>query len=64
MLVCSPFYEEGEGIDAAWELGFTGKGVTIAIIDVGVDVDHLELRANIVRDCTQLVVLSSFLIVI
>lgn len=46
--MCSPYYEEKEGIDAAWELGFNGTGVIIAVVDAGVDVDHLELNANIV----------------
>ncbi|XP_035256082.1 neuroendocrine convertase 2-like [Anguilla anguilla] len=30
----------------AWELGFTGKGVTIAIMDDGIDYLHPDLAAN------------------
>ncbi len=33
--------------EAAWSAG-TGKGVTVAIVDSGVDPDHEDLRANIV----------------
>jgi len=47
-LVCPPFYEERERIDAAWGNGFTGQGVIVAVLDVGVDIDHLELQANVV----------------
>jgi len=31
----------------AWDLGATGQGVIIAILDSGVDIDHEDLRANI-----------------
>jgi len=32
---------------AAYDAGYTGQGVTIAIVDTGVDLDHVELDANI-----------------
>jgi subtilisin family serine protease len=33
--------------EAAWSKG-TGKGVTVAVVDSGVDVDHEDLRRNVV----------------
>lgn len=35
-------------VKETWEKGYTGKGVTIAIVDDGVDVSHLDLRAKYV----------------
>ena len=32
----------------AWKSGHTGKGITIAIVDNGVDINHPDLKANIV----------------
>lgn len=32
---------------AAWEQGYTGQGVTVAVIDTGVDYTHSELKNNI-----------------
>lgn len=32
---------------AVWAKGNTGKGVTVAVIDTGVDYNHIELKANI-----------------
>jgi subtilisin family serine protease len=65
----SPIKEEGidpkawgvEKISAnkAWEKGFTGKGVTVAVIDTGVDYNHPELEGHVIKptgkekkDCT------------
>ncbi|HEY9800904.1 MAG TPA: S8 family peptidase [Leptolyngbyaceae cyanobacterium] len=31
----------------AWEQGYTGEGVTVAVIDTGVDYNHQDLRNNI-----------------
>ncbi|MGF1566754.1 MAG: S8 family peptidase [Nodosilinea sp.] len=31
----------------AWRQGYTGKGVTVAVIDTGVDINHADLRRNI-----------------
>ncbi|MEL6895197.1 MAG: S8 family peptidase, partial [Planctomycetota bacterium] len=31
----------------AWSAGYTGDGVTVAVIDTGVDLDHPELRWNL-----------------
>jgi subtilisin family serine protease len=34
----------------AWELGFTGKGVTVAILDSGIDNDHPDLQGAVVAE--------------
>ena len=31
----------------AWDLGFTGKGVRVAVIDGGISVNHIDLKDNI-----------------
>ena len=48
ILVCSPYY--GMGIMAAWGLGYRGEGVTIGVVDTGVEVSHIDLAPNIVSD--------------
>lgn len=35
-------------VQGAWDLGATGLGVTIAIVDSGVALDHLDLKDNLV----------------
>jgi len=42
------------GAPTAWRRGFTGKGVTIAVVDSGVDASHEDLTANMApgRDFT------------
>lgn len=51
------FYEVGYmwGIDAvsapaAWELGFTGKGASVYVLDSGIDPDHSDLAPNVNTD--------------
>ncbi len=34
-------------VDKAWELGFTGQGVLIAIIDTGVEMSHADLQGRL-----------------
>lgn len=35
------------GAPAAWEMDYTGDGTIVAVIDTGVDLDHLDLDNNI-----------------
>ena len=35
------------GAPEAWAAGYTGQGVTVAIVDTGVDWDHPDLRTNL-----------------
>lgn len=54
---CAPAYPFNETIrfnmaninaPDAWECGITGGGVTIAVVDTGVDLDHVDLVGNMV----------------
>ena len=48
---------KGTGIDAnlqgAWELGYTGKGVVIGIVDDGVEGTHEDIKANYNKDLSR-----------
>ena len=46
LLVCSPYY--GMDIMTAWGLGYRGEGVTIGVVDTGIEVSHIDLAPNIV----------------
>jgi len=48
------FFDIGRlwGLDAinapqAWELGFTGKGASVFVLDSGIDPDHIDLAPNV-----------------
>lgn len=45
MFMCSPHY--GMNIMTAWDMGYRGQGVTIGIVDTGVEVSHIDLAPNI-----------------
>ncbi|XP_052231836.1 furin-like protease kpc-1 isoform X2 [Dreissena polymorpha] len=47
IIMCAPYYDALQGIDEAWKLGYTGKGVVVAVTDTGFTVDHPELSPNI-----------------
>ncbi|MEB3181774.1 MAG: S8 family serine peptidase, partial [Nostocaceae cyanobacterium] len=38
----------------AWARGYTGQGVTVAVIDSGVDINHEDLRNNIWRNAGEI----------
>ena len=41
---------------SAWQAGATGQGVTVAVIDSGIDMDHPDLAANISPRSTDVVI--------
>ncbi len=53
LTVMDPFYSrqwslvQGE-VKPAWDMGAAGLGITIAIVDTGVDLTHPDLKANLV----------------
>ncbi|KAK3581130.1 hypothetical protein CHS0354_033925 [Potamilus streckersoni] len=36
------------GVDKVWNKGYYGNNVTVAVVDCGVDMNHEDLRPNIV----------------
>lgn len=38
-------------VQSAWQAGYTGKGVLVAVVDDGVDMNHPDLRLNFVSLC-------------
>jgi len=39
---------------SAWQLGYTGKGVVVTILDDGVEHNHTDLLINYVSSSSQL----------
>lgn len=35
-------------VKAAWQAGYTGKGILVAVVDDGVRIDHPDLKPKIV----------------
>lgn len=33
-------------VQSAWQAGFTGKGILVAVVDDGVKIDHPDLKSN------------------
>lgn len=47
------FYEQSDtavsmNVQSAWQAGFTGKGILVAVVDNGVKIDHPDLKSNFV----------------
>lgn len=39
-------------VEQAWASGYTGKGIRIAVNDDGIDLDHADLQASLLKDLT------------
>jgi subtilisin family serine protease len=37
------------GVYEAWKKGYSGKGVVIAVLDDGMDINHIDLKDNYVK---------------
>ena len=35
-------------VESAWRAGYTGKGVLVAVVDDGVNMNHADLKSNFV----------------
>jgi len=44
---------------SAWQLGYTGKGVVVTILDDGIERNHTDLQLNYVSAFRSLYLLSS-----
>ncbi|XP_053391636.1 neuroendocrine convertase 2-like [Mercenaria mercenaria] len=42
---CWPYY--GMDVQEAWSLGYTGVGVRVAVVDIGVEMEHPDLTKNL-----------------
>ena len=47
-------------VQEAWSKGRSGSGVVVAVVDDGVQLNHPDLRQNIVK-CTVIFILTYFL---
>ena len=52
MIVLVLFQTRGQGLDMnvrkAWDMGVTGKGVAVTILDDGIETEHPDLKRNYV----------------
>lgn len=51
------------GVESAWNAGYTGKGVFVAVVDDGVNMNHPDLRSNFVSTSTPKSYLISFAVI-
>ena len=49
---------------AAWERGYTGKGVVVTILDDGIERTHTDLMGNYVSRDTVIVVTSRDIVIV
>lgn len=40
-------------VNKAWEAGYTGKGILVAVVDDGVRIDHPDLKSTIVSHSSR-----------
>lgn len=48
------------GIRETWELGYTGKGVVVTIVDDGIEINHADLKQNYVRTFNNYIAIFLF----
>lgn len=46
--------KEAMNVSSVWNQNITGKGVTIAVVDTGVDLSHQELKGNLWRNTQEI----------
>lgn len=46
--------QEAMRVSSVWNQKITGKGVTIAVVDTGVDINHKELKGNLWRNTQEI----------
>ena len=46
--------QESMNISPVWKQKITGKGITVAVVDTGVDVNHAELKGNLWRNSQEI----------
>lgn len=46
--------QESTNVATAWKQGITGKGITVAVVDTGIDTDHSELKGNLWRNTQEI----------
>ena len=49
-------------VESAWRAGYTGKGVLVAVVDDGVNMNHADLVSNFVSICISYYNFIAFII--